>query len=74
MEVVIGLRHAPKEITLNMAGPAQDIHDAVATAITENQPLITLTDKHGRAVLIPTAALAYVEIGSGEARRVGFSA
>jgi hypothetical protein len=36
--------------------------------------LISLTDSKGNVFLIPTEALAYLEIGAEEARRVGFIA
>jgi hypothetical protein len=74
MEITIGVRHAPKEITLNVDSKAETVREDVSTAIKVGEPLITLTDKHGRTVLVPTAALAYVEIGGSETRRVGFGA
>jgi hypothetical protein len=74
MEITIGVRQAPKEITLNVDTKAEAVSEAIATAIKVGEPIISLTDKHGRTVLIPTAALAYVEIGGNETRRVGFGA
>jgi hypothetical protein len=74
MEITIGVRQAPKEITLNVDTRAEAVSEAIATALKVGEPIITLTDKHGRTVLIPTAALAYVEIGGNETRRVGFGA
>ncbi|MDR2254014.1 MAG: DUF3107 domain-containing protein [Bifidobacteriaceae bacterium] len=74
MEVTIGVRQAQKEITLNVEQKAEEVRETVAHAIVAGEPLIALTDKHGRTVLIPTDALAYVEIGANEGRRVGFSA
>jgi hypothetical protein len=72
MEITIGLRQAPREITLNVDGPVDKVQSQIAAAIKNNEPLITLVDKNGRSVLVPTAALAYVEIGDPESRRVGF--
>ncbi|MDR1441688.1 MAG: DUF3107 domain-containing protein [Bifidobacteriaceae bacterium] len=74
MEITIGMRQAAREITLNVDQKTGDVRDTIATAIQEGQPLITLTDKQGRTVIIPTRALAYVEIGANSARRVGFGA
>ncbi|MDR2454192.1 MAG: DUF3107 domain-containing protein [Bifidobacteriaceae bacterium] len=74
MEITIGVRQAPKEITLNVDSKAEAVREAISSAIKLGEPLITLTDKHGRTVLIPTAALAYVEVGGNETRRVGFGA
>ncbi|MDR1189657.1 MAG: DUF3107 domain-containing protein [Bifidobacteriaceae bacterium] len=74
MEITIGMRQVPKEITLNVDQKADEVRDNIATAIQAGQPLITLTDKQGRTVLIPTTALAYVEVGPSSTRRVGFGA
>ncbi|MDR2378400.1 MAG: DUF3107 domain-containing protein [Bifidobacteriaceae bacterium] len=74
MEITIGLRQVAREITLNVDQEAEEVRTAIAAAIQEEAPLITLADKQGRTVIIPTAALAYVEIGSGRSHRVGFGA
>ncbi|MDR3107967.1 MAG: DUF3107 domain-containing protein [Bifidobacteriaceae bacterium] len=74
MEITIGMRQVPREITLNVDQKAEEVRDAIAAAIQGGQPLITLTDKQGRTVIIPTAGLAYVEVGPGQGRRVGFGA
>jgi hypothetical protein len=74
MEITIGMRQVPKEITLNVDQKADEVRDTIAAAIAGNQPLITLTDKQGRTVIVPTAALAYVEVGPSSSRRVGFGA
>jgi hypothetical protein len=35
--------------------------------------VMTLTDKHGKTILVPVAKIAYVEVGAATAsRRVGF--
>ncbi|MDR1394004.1 MAG: DUF3107 domain-containing protein [Bifidobacteriaceae bacterium] len=73
MEITIGVRQAAKEITLNTDDRAEDVTEAISSAVADGQPLIRLTDKHGRTILIPTAALAYVEVGGNETRKVGFS-
>jgi hypothetical protein len=74
MEITIGVRQAPKEITLNVDGKADALRESIAESIRAGDPLISLTDKHGRTVLVPTTALAYVEVGDNESRRVGFGA
>ncbi|MDR0593135.1 MAG: DUF3107 domain-containing protein [Bifidobacteriaceae bacterium] len=74
MEITIGMRQVAREITLNVDQKAEEVREAIATAILNGEPLITLTDKQGRTVIVPTVSLAYVELGSGQARRVGFGA
>ena len=34
--------------------------------------LLSLTDSRGRTVLVPSAKIAYVEIGPAASRKVGF--
>ena len=47
---------------------------AVAGGTNEGTSHLSLTDSDGRLYVVPTSALAYVEIGSERARRVGFVA
>ena len=46
----------------------------VADALSSDAKFLSLTDDKGKVFVVPTAALAYVEIGEGETRRVGFVA
>ncbi len=71
MEVKIGVQHVTREIVLESSQTAQEVAKAVAAALKGSSPL-ELTDEKGRLVVVPSAALAYVEIGAEESRRVGF--
>ena len=42
--------------------------------LNSDAKLLKLTDDKGRAFIVPVAALAFVEIGADQARRVGFIA
>jgi hypothetical protein len=44
----------------------------VAQALEQGTPSLVLQDAKGKRVIIPTAGIAYVEIGAEESRRVGF--
>jgi hypothetical protein len=46
----------------------------VAKVLNESAKFLTLTDAKGKLFVVPTDALAYVEIGAEEVRRVGFIA
>jgi hypothetical protein len=35
--------------------------------------MLTLIDDKGRRYMVPTSRVAYIEIGPGDSRRVGFS-
>ncbi|MDX2643834.1 DUF3107 domain-containing protein [Streptomyces sp. NBC_00510] len=74
MEVKIGVQHAPREIIIESAQTAEEVEKAVAEALTGTAKLLSLTDEHGKRVLVPAERLAYVEIGEQAARRVGFGA
>lgn len=74
MEVKIGVQHAPREIVLESGQSAEEVERAVAEALTGKSALLSLTDEHGRKVLIPADRLAYVDIGEPTVRKVGFSA
>ena len=71
MEVKIGVQNVAREIVLESSQSAQEVSKAVAAAV-KGDGALELTDDKGRVILVPSAALAYVEIGSEESRRVGF--
>ncbi|MBZ4324297.1 MULTISPECIES: DUF3107 domain-containing protein [Streptomyces] len=73
MEVKIGVQHTPREIVLESGQSAEEVERAVADALAGKAQLLSLTDEHGRKVLIPSDRLAYVEIGQPATRRVGFT-
>ncbi|UJV40758.1 DUF3107 domain-containing protein [Streptomyces sp. AMCC400023] len=74
VEVKIGVQHAPREIVLESGQSAEEVERAVAEALTGKSALLSLTDEHGRKVLIPADRLAYIDIGEPTVRKVGFSA
>jgi Protein of unknown function (DUF3107) len=75
MDVRIGVIHTPKEIEVELADdtdPAALLAD-VEQALSGDTGVLWLTDRRGRRVGVPSARVAYVEIGSPhEERRVGF--
>ena len=72
MEVKIGVQNANRELVLDSAESADDVAKAVSSALSDQEGVLTLTDTRGRKVLVPTAKLAYVEIGSPTSGQVGF--
>jgi hypothetical protein len=71
VEVKIGVQNVAREIVLESSQSAQEVSKAVAAAL-KGDGALELADEKGRILVVPTAALAYVEIGSEESRRVGF--
>jgi DNA-binding MurR/RpiR family transcriptional regulator len=74
MEVRIGVKGAPRELSLDSNQSAEEIQKAIDDALKAGAPTITLTDEKGRRVVVATDKLAYVEIAETEGRRVGFAA
>lgn len=72
MDVRIGIQHSPRELSLETSATARDVEDLVAEAIAGTTSHLRLTDDKGSVFVVPAAAIAYVEIGGEEARRIGF--
>lgn len=72
MEIRIGVREVAREVSLESTQSAQEVEAAVSAALKSGSGTLSLTDDKGGKVLIPTAAIGYVEIGSSEPPRVGF--
>ena len=72
MEVKIGVQNATRELVLDSSESSDAVAKAVSAALEGDEKLFTLSDSKGRRVLVPTAKLAYVEIGSPTAGQVGF--
>ncbi|MBO3083710.1 DUF3107 domain-containing protein [Cellulomonas fengjieae] len=71
MEITIGVQNLPREISLESDQTPDEVAAAVAAALS-GRPALELVDTRGRRVIVPTASLGYVEIGSETKGRVGF--
>lgn len=71
MEVKIGVQHISREIVLESNQSPEDVESALSTALDKGT-LLSLVDERGRRLLIPADRIAYVEIGAGQERKVGF--
>jgi Protein of unknown function (DUF3107) len=74
VDIRIGILNSPREIAFESAEPASAIEEIVSAALAGEVGLLTLSDVKGVKYLIPTATIAFVEVGTEEARRVGFVA
>jgi hypothetical protein len=74
VDVRIGLTQTPKELEVQLGDDADaDALRAQVDAALAGGSTLWLTDRKGRQVGVPSAKLAYVEIGSPEdGRRIGF--
>ena len=76
MEIRIGVTYSPKEIEIDLADElsGDELVEQISASVGEEGAMLWLADKKGRRVGIPTAKLAYVEIGAPRSdRRVGFT-
>lgn len=73
MEVKVGIQMAPRELVVETAASADEIEQALASALVDGT-LFVLKDDKGKTLLIPSAKIAYVELGNPEQRKIGFGA
>lgn len=74
MDIRIGIRESSRELSFESAQSASEVETQVSAALEASANVLKLTDSKGKLYLVPTASVAYVEIGVEESRRVGFIA
>lgn len=74
VDVRIGVTQAPREISLEVEDSSRDdLKARVEAALSGATDVLWITDKRGKDVGVPSAKIAYVEVGSAEGeRRIGF--
>jgi hypothetical protein len=75
VDVRIGVTQSPRELSLELAEDTdrEKLKSTIAAALAEETPVLALTDRRGREVMVSAAKLAYVEIGPPQGdRRIGF--
>ncbi len=72
MEVRIGIRENGRDLTFESPLSAKELTEKISDAIAKSAALLELNDDKDKTMLIPTASIAYVEIGADKNRRVGF--
>lgn len=76
MDVRIGITQSMRELEVELddAVGRDDLKAKIAEAMSDDDNVLWLTDKKGREIAVPSAKIAYVEIGSGsDQRSIGFS-
>jgi hypothetical protein len=77
VDVRIGVLHTMKEIEVELPADAvrDQIRQSIDEALGDERRTLWLKDRHGKDVAIPSARIAYVELGSPDhERRIGFGA
>lgn len=73
MEVKVGVADTVRELTINSTQTPEEVESLVAGALKDSTGTLTLVDDKGRRYVVPSARVAYVEIGSADSRKVGFA-
>ena len=73
MEVKVGIADTPREIVLTSELSPDEVEALVADALKNPQGQLVLVDSKGGRYVVPSARVAYVEIGKADSRRVGFA-
>ncbi len=71
VEVKIGVQHASRELLVETDQTTEAITTALNEAIA-NEAVFSLTDTKGKVTVVPSAKVAYVEIGRSVSGQVGF--
>lgn len=74
MEIRIGIANTGRELSFETNEPADSVKKSIAGALDAGATHVSFSDSKGNSYIVPTAGLAYVELGSEESRRVGFVA
>ena len=73
MVVRIGVTYTAKEIEVDLDDvDGDELVKVIEEAMADEAKVLWLTDRRGRRVGVPSAKVAYIEIGGHEERRVGF--
>ena len=74
VDVRIGVTQAPREISVEVDDRERDdVKAKVEAALAGATDVLWLTDKRGRDIGVPSAKIAYVEVGTADGdRRIGF--
>lgn len=74
MDIRIGISNSPRELSFETSQTREQVETLIAAALDSGATHLRLSDDSEKVYIVPTAALAYVEIGAEETRRVGFVA
>ena len=74
MDVKIGVQSVARELVVETETSAEELERDLSAALSQGEGAIfALAVAKGGKVLIPADKIAYVELGQGEGRRIGFS-
>jgi hypothetical protein len=71
VDITIGVQNQARELVVESDQTSEEVAGIVQAAL-DGKPFLELRDSRGRRLIVPTASIGYVEIGSEKAGRVGF--
>jgi hypothetical protein len=74
VEIRIGIVNTGRELSFDTSASADEVREQVTSALEQNSSHLSFSDAKGSSYIVPTANLAYIELGTEESRRVGFVA
>jgi hypothetical protein len=75
VDVRIGITHAARELLVELPDDTdrEGLKTAIGAALAGASDTFVLTDRRGREIMVPSAKIAYVEVGLADGeRRMGF--
>lgn len=72
VEVKIGVQNTARELVIETDQSNEAVATLVQDAMANGDGVLSLTDTKGKVTVVPSAKLAYVEIGRSTAGQVGF--
>jgi hypothetical protein len=74
VEIRIGIVNTGRELNFETDETADAVRAAVSQALESGATHVDFTDAKGNSYIVPTAGLAYLELGTEDVRKVGFVA
>lgn len=74
VEVKIGVQQTARELVIETDETSEAVAQQIQEALAADNGTLTLTDTKGKVTVVPSAKLAYVEIGRSVTGQVGFKA
>jgi len=71
VEVKIGIHAVPRELIVDTNSSFEEVERTLTAAVAD-RGVFVLTDDKGGKVMVPADKIAYLELGAGEPRRIGF--
>jgi hypothetical protein len=74
VDLRIGVVNVARELSVELADDTDSdaLRDDIEAAIMSDG-MLWVTDRHGKRIGVPVDKVAYVEVGSGDNRRIGFA-